>query len=307
MANKERSPSLGVLVKDSTTWLSLGTKKTTLSNSWVGNQWISIRILKFRLTHPSNQNFDLRCHQRLNGTHHAQQDASQGRSKISSLAAKLVSGFNLWLSGFNRTLYDNVLNGSPGVHNLVQIIASGWMFHKERNREGRLCCELLSRRDKAWSGQECVWYVGWRAWDKKANSTNESDSCLSTRRKGATPHVEYCPSPTSWWKILVETLKGKKEKVWSRNAPFPLWIDTNLYRGSLTSPMVSVLEPQLRTTANSKRIATKIAIKEDGITLKICNGYLRGTRWLRWLRWSNAEKRLSKKIFHSNTMLNHNV
>jgi len=27
MANKERSPSLGVLVKDSTTWLSLGTKK----------------------------------------------------------------------------------------------------------------------------------------------------------------------------------------------------------------------------------------------------------------------------------------
>lgn len=151
MANKERSPSLGVLVKDSTTWLSLGTKKkTTLSNSWVGNQWISIRILKFRLTHPSNQNFDLRCHQRLNGTHHAQQDASQGRCKILSLAAKIVSsGFNLWLSGFNRTLYNNVLNGSPGVHNLVQIIASGWMFHKERNREGGLCCELLSRRDKA--------------------------------------------------------------------------------------------------------------------------------------------------------------
>ena len=47
---------------------------------------------------------------------------------------------------------------------------------------------------------------------------------------------------------------------------------SKIIQDSLTSPMVSVREPQLRTTANSNRMATRMAINEDGITLKICNG-----------------------------------
>ena len=47
---------------------------------------------------------------------------------------------------------------------------------------------------------------------------------------------------------------------------------SKIIQDSLTSPMVSVREPQLRTTANSNKMATKMAINEDGITLKICNG-----------------------------------
>lgn len=50
-------------------------------------------------------------------------------------------------------------------------------------------------------------------------------------------------------------------------------------QGSLTSRMVSVFQsmPQLRTTANSNKIATRIAMRDEGITLKICNGTCRGS------------------------------
>ena len=38
---------------------------------------------------------------------------------------------------------DDVLNGGPRAHNLREIVARGWMVHKERNGERRLGRELL--------------------------------------------------------------------------------------------------------------------------------------------------------------------
>ena len=56
-------------------------------------------------------------------------------------------------------------------------------------------------------------------------------------------------------------------------------ISRSIIQDSLTSPMVSVREPHLRTTANSNKIATKMAINDDGITLKICKGTWNGPIW----------------------------